>query len=74
MKSEFYVLPKSPLIGKTLGEIEREYDVRVEHIHNPELSRSSRTRPDKDRVISERLIIKVNGPWKNIARILEDST
>lgn len=73
-KSEFYVLAESPLIGKTLGELAKQYNVKVEHIHNPVLHPSTRMTSDPKRVIDEGLIIKVSGSWEDVARVVKDST
>lgn len=70
-KSEFSVLPNSSLIGKTLGSIEKEYGVRIDHIHNPRIGLDSRKKADPNRKIDERLIIKVEGEWKNVAKIIK---
>jgi len=72
-KSEFYVLPGSPLIGKTLGEVEKEYGIKVNHFHNPRLGLDSRRKTDPNRKIDNRLVIKVEGHWENISKIIHDS-
>lgn len=71
--SEFTVLEGSPLIGKTIGSVEKKYEVRVRHCHNPNygIEHKSEARPDKK--IQKRLIIQVEGSWDNVARISKDS-
>ncbi|ODS36159.1 hypothetical protein BEH94_08430 [Candidatus Altiarchaeales archaeon WOR_SM1_SCG] len=69
-KSEFSVLPNSSLIGKTLRNVEKEYGVRIDHIHNPRIGLDSRKKADPYRKIDARLIIKVEGEWKNVSNII----
>ena len=70
-KSEFYVLPNSSLIGKTLGSVEKEYGVKIDHIHNPKLGLDHRKKTDPNRKIDARLIIKVEGEWENVANLVK---
>ncbi len=72
-ESEFYVLPGSVLIGRTLGYLVEEYHVEVKHLHNPQLSPKTRCEYDPKRKIEPRLIIKISGSWDNVNRVLEDS-
>ncbi len=73
-ESEFSVMPESPLIGMTLGGLAKQYNVKIEHIHNPILHPSTRMAPDPKRVIDEGLIIKVSGSWDKVARVVNDSS
>lgn len=74
MKTEFYVLPESPLIGKTFGELKKEYNVGIDHFHNPRLGRGTRSTPVDSRHITPRLVIKIEGNRDDVARVVKDST
>ncbi len=72
-KAEFSVLEGSSLIGKTIGEVEDKFKIRVDHIHNPTFSKESKLSATKDRVINERLILKVEGSWESVGQITRAS-
>ncbi len=71
--TEIIVFKGSPFIGKTLGEIVKEYNVKIPHYHNPTLSPCSRTPYAPNVVIKKRFAIKATGPEDNLYRLMNDS-
>ena len=73
VRCEFSVLSNSPLIGMTLGQVVEKYGVEINHFHNLAVCPEIRRAYDSDRVIDERLSIKVIGSWENVAKVVNAS-
>ena len=68
---ESMVYAGSSLIGKTLEEVEKEYDVKVEI---PVLLTSGQIYDPRNlsKVIQENMYLKVEGSWEDVGRVCKD--
>jgi|GEM_PF-3720892 len=70
-KSEFSIKKSSPICGKTKSQIEKEFEVKVEHGHNPKFSKTKRVELKSNTHITDSLILKVSGSWDKVAQFIK---
>lgn len=69
---EAYIPPDSTIIGSTIGEIEQDYQIKFEHIHNSPTAIETRQPPRRNIKLKPGMTIKIQGPTRNIDRLCND--
>ena len=64
---EIEILPNSSVVGKTIGEIQKKYGIRVIHIHKGIPEDIIRKNPSLDKKIEPGQYVKVTGPYKKVS-------
>lgn len=64
---EFEVSPKSPIVGKTVREVQEKYKVRILHIHKGISEKMIRYNPPPNRKIEPHYYLKVTGEYDKVA-------
>jgi hypothetical protein len=70
MKAEISVLCGSRLIGRVIREVANDYDVNIDHSHNPHPSIETTNR-DLSREITENMILCVEGEASKIKMLMD---
>lgn len=65
---EFEVLPKSCIIGKTVREVEKEYKIRIIHMHKGISEKMAKYNPAAHRKMEAHYYLKVIGDYDDVSK------
>ncbi|MFA5063800.1 MAG: hypothetical protein WC578_07040 [Candidatus Omnitrophota bacterium] len=68
---ESYIPSFSKIIGKTFGNIENEFDIKIEHYHNSPITIDTRKKSNPDIVVKCGMSLKILGLPRNINELRE---
>ena len=71
---EFKVINGSPLIGKEVKDIEKEYSVNVVHTHFGLSEIVTRSNPVQIKKMESEEYLKVDGSYKNVMKVRQQAS